>query len=221
MATDIAFAMGVYTFFKHRMPAGMAAFLLTLATVDDLGAIAVIALCYAGHIAVPFLAGASACCVALAALHRRKLHGKGVTAKRMTIFAALGVALWCGIYLLLRFKLAAREGACVERRSSAGSQLPPLWISLSNTLLTALSGAHTVHSQQWVILCFTLFPHLLAILVTPRLQARVAVVCVRRPPAFTSASNLDRSSYDSVPSRGYAAGTACCAEASTLTWQGC
>jgi len=99
MATDIAFAMGVYTFFKHRMPAGMAAFLLTLATVDDLGAIAVIALCYAGHIAVPFLAGASACCVALAALHRRKLHGKGVTAKRMTIFAALGVALW---YCLLR-----------------------------------------------------------------------------------------------------------------------
>ena len=43
MATDIAFAMGVFGFFKSRMPAGAEAFLLTLATVDDLGAIAVIA----------------------------------------------------------------------------------------------------------------------------------------------------------------------------------
>ena len=43
MATDIAFAMGVFGFFKSRMPAGAQAFLLTLATVDDLGAIAVIA----------------------------------------------------------------------------------------------------------------------------------------------------------------------------------
>ena len=41
MATDIAFAMGVYGFFKNKMPAGVAAFLLTLATVDDLGAILV------------------------------------------------------------------------------------------------------------------------------------------------------------------------------------
>jgi hypothetical protein len=43
MATDIAFAMGVFGFFKSRMPPGAQAFLLTLATVDDLGAIAVIA----------------------------------------------------------------------------------------------------------------------------------------------------------------------------------
>ena len=44
MATDIAFAMGVFGFFRSRMPAGAEAFLLTLATVDDLGAIAVIAI---------------------------------------------------------------------------------------------------------------------------------------------------------------------------------
>ena len=47
MATDIAFAMGVYNFFKTRMPPAVAAFLLTLATVDDLGAIAVIAVFFA------------------------------------------------------------------------------------------------------------------------------------------------------------------------------
>jgi NhaA family Na+:H+ antiporter len=47
MATDIAFAMGIYNLFKTRMPGGAAAFLLTLATVDDLGAIAVIAIAFA------------------------------------------------------------------------------------------------------------------------------------------------------------------------------
>jgi Na+/H+ antiporter NhaA len=38
MATDIAFALGIYSFFKDRMPPGALTFLLTLATVDDLGA---------------------------------------------------------------------------------------------------------------------------------------------------------------------------------------
>lgn len=36
MATDIAFAMGVFGFFSKRMPRSASAFLLTLATVDDL-----------------------------------------------------------------------------------------------------------------------------------------------------------------------------------------
>ena len=45
MATDIAFAMGIYGFFKNKMPNGVAAFLLTLATVDaSFGAILVIAI---------------------------------------------------------------------------------------------------------------------------------------------------------------------------------
>jgi NhaA family Na+:H+ antiporter len=52
MATDIAFAMGVFNFFKSKMPAGASAFLLTLATVDDLGAIAVIAFCFARNVQV-------------------------------------------------------------------------------------------------------------------------------------------------------------------------
>lgn len=60
MATDIAFAMGIYGFFRNRMPGCVSAFLLTLATVDDLGAILVIALFFAGHINPMFLGGAVA-----------------------------------------------------------------------------------------------------------------------------------------------------------------
>jgi NhaA family Na+:H+ antiporter len=61
MATDIAFAMGVFGFFKSRMPPGAQAFLLTLATVDDLGAIAVIAVlcvCRSAPCAAPARCGA-------------------------------------------------------------------------------------------------------------------------------------------------------------------
>ena len=47
MATDIAFAMAIFGFFRTRMPASSSVFLLTLATVDDLGAIFVLATCFA------------------------------------------------------------------------------------------------------------------------------------------------------------------------------
>lgn len=55
MATDIAFAVGVLAVAASRAPSGLKVFLLTLAIVDDLGAIVVIAVAYGQGVSVGWL----------------------------------------------------------------------------------------------------------------------------------------------------------------------
>lgn len=72
MATDIAFALAVLAVVGRRLPVELRAFLLTLAIVDDLGGIAVIAIVFTASIALPWLLGAVATLGAYAfAQHRR------------------------------------------------------------------------------------------------------------------------------------------------------
>ena len=92
MATDIAFAVGVLTLLGNRVPSRLKVFLLTLAIVDDLGAILVIAVFYTtspqhhgpGHRPAPSSAGM----VVLRLL--------GVW--WMPIYVLAGTALWFAVF---------------------------------------------------------------------------------------------------------------------------
>ncbi|RCK69243.1 Na+/H+ antiporter NhaA [Desertihabitans brevis] len=73
MATDIAFALAILGLVGGRLPTSLRAFLLTLAIVDDLGAIAVIAVVFTTDLALAWLLGALACAAVWYLLQRKRL----------------------------------------------------------------------------------------------------------------------------------------------------
>ncbi|MGV9302340.1 Na+/H+ antiporter NhaA [Nonomuraea sp. NPDC003727] len=86
-ATDIAFALAVLAVTASAMPASLRAFLLTCAVVDDLGAIAIIAVFYTDHLdAVMLLAGVAALAV-YGVLQRRHVRS-------IWVYLPLAVLAW-------------------------------------------------------------------------------------------------------------------------------
>jgi Na+:H+ antiporter, NhaA family len=69
-ATDIAFALGVLALVGKRAPPSLRLFLLTVAIVDDLGAVAIIALFYTGSLKLLWLGLAATVLAGLALLNR-------------------------------------------------------------------------------------------------------------------------------------------------------
>ena len=86
-ATDIAFALGVLALLGSRAPVGMKLLLSTIAVVDDLMAIVIIAVFYSHGMSFTALAWAGAALALMWLLNRR-----GVTA--LTPYLLLGVFLW-------------------------------------------------------------------------------------------------------------------------------
>lgn len=86
-ATDIAFAMGVLALLGPRVPRSIRMFLLTVAIVDDLGAVAVIALFFTASLDLAWLGAAGAVLAVMAAMNRFAIG-------RPSLYAVLGGALW-------------------------------------------------------------------------------------------------------------------------------
>ena len=73
MATDIAFAVGVVSLLGNRVPSTMKVFLLTLAIVDDIGAIAVIAIFYTDDLSIGWLLTALALTAVVVVMKRTRV----------------------------------------------------------------------------------------------------------------------------------------------------
>ncbi len=86
-ATDIAFALGALSLAGKRVPVSLKIFLLTLATLDDLGAVVIIALFYTAQLSVIALLLASVALLVLLLLNR--LH-----VGRIGAYLLVGLALW-------------------------------------------------------------------------------------------------------------------------------
>lgn len=72
-ATDIAFAMGVLGLLGNRVPASLRLFLLTVAIVDDIGAVLVIAFFYTANLKVVWLVAAALTVAVMLGLNRARV----------------------------------------------------------------------------------------------------------------------------------------------------
>ena len=77
-ATDIAFAVGILAILGKKVPSGLKIFLLTLAVVDDLCAIVIIALFYTDHLSLISFGSAAFFLLILALLNKARVSNKAI-----------------------------------------------------------------------------------------------------------------------------------------------
>lgn len=91
VATDIALAVGALSVVGRRVPTSARVFLLALAIVDDIGAIAIIAIAYSEGVSFAWLALAVGSVIATLALQRTAIQSPAP-------YVVIGVCMWFGLY---------------------------------------------------------------------------------------------------------------------------
>jgi NhaA family Na+:H+ antiporter len=87
MATDIAFVVGILALFGHALPHALKTFLLTLAIIDDLGAILLIATLFTARLSLTALGLAAAGLAAVTACRAARVRS-------FTVYLVLCLGVW-------------------------------------------------------------------------------------------------------------------------------
>ena len=89
-ATDIAFALGVFSLFSRQVPISLKLFLLSVAIFDDIGAIVIIALFYSQDLSTTSLIVAATSLIALWLLNRFKVPYQAA-------YILVGIVMWAAV----------------------------------------------------------------------------------------------------------------------------
>ena len=155
IATDIAFAVAVLSLLGKRVPLNLKLFLLSLAIVDDIGAIFVIALFYAEIINYGFLLASLLIIIGLFVLRRW-------LANKLAVFIIIGMLLWITTHL--SGVHASIVGAALgllaplttfSNRSSVSKQLEKFFLPVS----TFISLPVFAFANAGIVLSATVFEH--------------------------------------------------------------
>ncbi|MGQ4488979.1 Na+/H+ antiporter NhaA [Streptomyces sp. SAS_281] len=167
MATDIAFALAVLAVVGRHLPTPLRTFLLTLATVDDMCAVLVIAVAYTTGLNLAALAAAAAGLAVFGYLQNGA--GRAVTRLRARVpgwllFGPLAVIIWAlthasgvhatiaGVAMGLLMRTRARDGETISpshrteevlRPFSAGIALPVFALTSAGVSLSGAGGFFT------------------------------------------------------------------------------
>jgi NhaA family Na+:H+ antiporter len=125
-ATDIAFAIGVLALLGKRAPASLKLFLVTVAIVDDMGAVAIIALVYTKGLDPMFLGVAAAILAVMYALNRSGI-------KSIPVYLIFSLILWflvlmSGVHATIAGVLAALMIPITKTPGAPDSAESPLHI---------------------------------------------------------------------------------------------
>lgn len=156
VATDIAFALGVLALAGSALPSGVRVLLLSMAVIDDLGAITLIAVLFTDHLSLVWLGGAAALCALYALAQRRRATAWLLLPVAVGVWVcvhASGVhATVAGIVLGLLTPVRARAGEAeapgerLERRMhplSAGVVVPLFALAAAGIPLASIPAAVT------------------------------------------------------------------------------
>jgi NhaA family Na+:H+ antiporter len=86
-ATDIAFAYGIISFFKNKIPYSLKVFIVSLAVIDDLIAILIIAFFYTAKIDFFYIFFSAICLILLLILNQRRCG-------YFSLYLIVGILLW-------------------------------------------------------------------------------------------------------------------------------